>query len=185
MEGGRRRSDAEMGGGARLWDAVFTGGPPGLLLRERPGVLGAAAVRSALSAAADQGIDPARLLILEGLALLWHDRWEEAHGIAQSREGERDFDLLHAILHRREGDFANASYWFRGAGNHPCYALLEKSLGASLPQGGLRAALLPGGRWSPQGFVAAVRAGGKDAAENLERVQEEEFRAFAGWLASG
>ena len=58
------------------------------------------------------GIDP----ILEAL---WHDangQWEQAHNIAQSREGEPPYDRLHAYLHRKEGDRFNASYWYRRAG---------------------------------------------------------------------
>ena len=42
--------------------------------------------------------------------------WEEAHRICQTYEGERDFDWIHAILHRIEGDDANAGYWYSRAG---------------------------------------------------------------------
>ena len=50
---------------------------------------------------------------------LWYDAkgdWEHAHEIAQSREGTRDYDRLHAYLHRKEGDQWNAGYWYRRAG---------------------------------------------------------------------
>ena len=49
---------------------------------------------------------------------LWHDangNWEQAHNIAQSHEGTRDYDRLHAYLHRKEGDDWNAGYWYRRA----------------------------------------------------------------------
>lgn len=49
---------------------------------------------------------------------LWYDakgNWEQAHAIAQSREGTRDYDRLHAYLHRKEGDNWNAGYWYRRA----------------------------------------------------------------------
>ncbi len=49
---------------------------------------------------------------------LWHDAkgdWTRAHDIAQSREGTRDYDRLHAYLHRKEGDDWNAGYWYRRA----------------------------------------------------------------------
>jgi len=42
--------------------------------------------------------------------------WEAAHEIAQAHEGERPFDAAHALLHRIEGDAANAAYWDRRAG---------------------------------------------------------------------
>ncbi|HEV7348597.1 hypothetical protein [Telluribacter sp.] len=55
----------------------------------------------------------------EVLVALWHDakgEWQAAHEIAQSREGTRDYDRLHAYLHRVEGDNWNANYWYRRAG---------------------------------------------------------------------
>lgn len=42
--------------------------------------------------------------------------WEAAHKIAQAHEGETAFDAVHALLHRIEGDAANAAYWDRRAG---------------------------------------------------------------------
>lgn len=42
--------------------------------------------------------------------------WDMAHEIAQKHEGEREFDAIHALLHRIEGDNANASYWDHRAG---------------------------------------------------------------------
>lgn len=53
------------------------------------------------------------------LQALWYDatgNWEQAHEIAQSREGDKPFDRLHAYLHRKEGDRFNANYWYRRAG---------------------------------------------------------------------
>lgn len=53
------------------------------------------------------------------LKALWYDGkgdWETAHNIAQSKEGTRDYDHLHAYLHRVEGDTWNAGYWYRRAG---------------------------------------------------------------------
>ena len=41
---------------------------------------------------------------------------EAAHEIAQAREGEPLFDAIHALVHRIEGDHANAGYWDRRAG---------------------------------------------------------------------
>lgn len=49
---------------------------------------------------------------------LWWDAkgdWEKAHTIAQDVDG-RDGAWVHAFLHRREGDTANAGYWYRLAG---------------------------------------------------------------------
>jgi hypothetical protein len=51
------------------------------------------------------------------LLALWHDGcgdWQEAHRIAQDITG-RTGAWIHAYLHRKEGDIANASYWYRVA----------------------------------------------------------------------
>jgi len=52
------------------------------------------------------------------LEALWHagkGNWEQAHSIAQSKEGTAAYDRLHAYLHRQEGDDSNARYWYRRA----------------------------------------------------------------------
>jgi hypothetical protein len=55
----------------------------------------------------------------ELIKALWYDAkgdWEAAHNIAQSAEGTRNYDRLHAYLHRVEGDTWNAGYWYKHAG---------------------------------------------------------------------
>lgn len=42
--------------------------------------------------------------------------WQRAHELAQAHEGVAAYDRLHALLHRIEGDDANAAYWYRRAG---------------------------------------------------------------------
>jgi hypothetical protein len=49
---------------------------------------------------------------------LWYDAkgdWESAHNVVQSQEGVCEYDLLHAYLHRKEGDDWNARYWYNRA----------------------------------------------------------------------
>lgn len=54
---------------------------------------------------------------LQALWLDGNDDWEQAHTVAQDVEGT-DGAWVHAYLHRKEGDVANAAYWYRRAG-HP------------------------------------------------------------------
>ena len=56
------------------------------------------------------------------LAALWlyHDFLDESHRISQSVHG-REGSYWHGIMHRREGDYANAKYWFRRVGAHPIH----------------------------------------------------------------
>lgn len=52
------------------------------------------------------------------LAGLWWDAkgdWARAHAAAQQDEGPAGA-WVHAYLHRKEGDLANAGYWYRRAG---------------------------------------------------------------------
>ena len=68
--------------------------------------------RSALTAK----IRPAGLSA--ALQAMWEDArgdWDAAHTIAQGIEGKSGA-WIHAYLHRKEGDSANAGYWYRRAG---------------------------------------------------------------------
>jgi hypothetical protein len=58
-----------------------------------------------------------------GLWLL-HDFFEESHTISQDLHTPEG-SYWHAILHRREGDFSNAKYWFRKVGSHPVFEALK------------------------------------------------------------
>ncbi len=52
------------------------------------------------------------------LAALWHDLhgdWENAHRLVQD-DSSPEAAWVHAYLHRREGDAANARYWYARAG---------------------------------------------------------------------
>lgn len=63
------------------------------------------------------------------LQALWQDArgdWTAAHKLCQSREGEATCDWVHAYLHRKEGDLANAGHWYRRAGQ----AMPDQSLEA-------------------------------------------------------
>ena len=56
--------------------------------------------------------------ISEYLQVLWYDGcgdWDRAHAIAQDIP-DSNGSLLHAYLHRKEGDLWNAEYWYRRAG---------------------------------------------------------------------
>ena len=62
------------------------------------------------------------------LQALWHDhkgQWDRAHDMVQVI-GSREASWVHAYLHRKEGDYGNASYWYNRA-NRPMY---ESSLQA-------------------------------------------------------
>lgn len=81
-----------------------------------------AAFRASLSAAEP----PANLS--RGLRALWLDargNWDGAHDAAQADEGGAG-DWVHAYLHRKEGDTANAAYWYRRARKPVSQASLDE-----------------------------------------------------------
>ncbi len=51
-------------------------------------------------------------------ALWWAGKgdWDHAHRCAQLGEGDPRCDLVHAHLHRAQGDLLNAGTWYRRAG---------------------------------------------------------------------
>jgi hypothetical protein len=73
----------------------------------------------------------------ELLRALWFDAkgdWEASHRIVQDLPGA-EAGRIHAYLHRKEGDEANAGYWYHQAGTkRPDVSLDEewKSLAAGL-----------------------------------------------------
>lgn len=69
---------------------------------------------------AKEVIDTDEAACLHAALYLWHDFLHEAHEICQAVETPSG-SFWHAILHRREGDFSNAKYWYARVGKHPAY----------------------------------------------------------------
>ena len=68
-----------------------------------------------------KGVTPRQTTLLRAGLYLLHDFLEESHSQSQSMEGDRDADLWHAIMHRREPDYGNAKYWCRRVAQHPIF----------------------------------------------------------------
>lgn len=109
-------------------DPLVSGRTPDLGAGRR----GEAAKRS-LATLSPEAVFPGRRIVdhdaaracLAGL-WLWNDCLEESHGISQGIETPEG-SWWHAIMHRREGDFSNAKYWFRRVGEHPLFSKLAEA----------------------------------------------------------
>lgn len=140
----------------------------------------------------DSELPSVRRDLVRGIVLLWHDRMEPAHEIAQGIENA-DGSLLHGILHRREPDYGNAGYWFRRVGSHACFPKIAERTAALLTQKDrpdLQPKLIAHGGWDPFAFIelcekAASRTSDAGQTVLLREIQGIESRSLLEyWLKS-
>jgi hypothetical protein len=69
--------------------------------------------------------------LIRAVDLALTGEWNGAHEIAQQDEADATSCWLHAVLHKIEGDAANARYWYRLAGQaYEAYADPKAELAA-------------------------------------------------------
>lgn len=116
------------------------------------------------------GGDPEKLpfgLGVKSGLYLWNENLHDSHELSQRIENATG-SYWHGIMHRMEGDYSNAKYWFRRAGTHPIHSQVqdrvkglvagrEESLSSSTHLTGLLA-LSGRGEWDPYRFTDLVEA---------------------------
>ena len=117
--------------------------------------------------------------LLSGL-WLWHDGLDESHRISQDLSSDTG-SFWHAIMHRREGDFSNAKYWYARCAAHPVQAAMYQNAVGLINQlpADKRLLRLVNQSWSASAFVDLVqdahRAGPGDpmqqAAVSLQQLE--------------
>lgn len=136
------------------------------------------------------------LAIIAGLHL-WNGSLDASHRLSQHLETPLG-SYWHGIMHRMEGDYGNANYWFARAGRQPVHERLQTFASALLAEResvwqrmepvGLRSkldAIRCTPVWTPATFTAAVelcvRSGAQAARPLLEAIQREELRLLADY----
>jgi hypothetical protein len=62
--------------------------------------------------------------LVKGVLHLLNDDLEAAHEEAQKNKGP-DASYLHALVHRRQGDFSNSRYWLRSVREHRAWHVMR------------------------------------------------------------
>ena len=127
-------------------------------------------------------VDQKAFPLLRGALLYLLDALPEAHTIFQEAKGDLG-SYWHGMMHRRDGDFDNARYWFRRAGALPVFAEIHR---AAASHSELMARQTS---WDPYVFTGQCeqnRFGERGSLQELAALQRIEFDALFdyGWRQS-
>lgn len=110
----------------------------------------------------------AALIALKAGLHLLNESLDASHAHSQEIEDDATGCYWHGIMHRMEGDFSNANYWFHMAGQHPAMQRLQdraadwvknSTVLNDLPDGAVRdglAAIGKANRWNASAFTGMV-----------------------------
>ncbi|MBW7474426.1 hypothetical protein K0T92_06685 [Paenibacillus oenotherae] len=127
---------------------------------------------------------------------LCNDSLDKSHSYSQEIEDDATGCYWHGLMHRMEGDYSNAKYWFYNAGAHPALGTIGRNAAQWLSrmeisakaEGRMADMLQEMGRqqaWNPALLTDAVALqesgrAGEDTREILQHLQQLEL---AGLLA--
>jgi hypothetical protein len=124
------------------------------------------------------GYRPEVVPFVQSLLLLTAGDLERAHILVQEATNA-DGTYIHGIVHRTEGDFDNARYWFRRTPVHPAAAEIYRKAAANSPK------IASCTTWDPilvTGWVEASKSTGAD--EELRAVLAIEAEVMLERFAS-
>ena len=117
--------------------------------------------------------------------LLWNDDLDGAHALIQDLP-DQTAAFWHAILHRREGDYGNARYWWARTGDHPAFEPVLDLVLHRVPDYPFINELRAEGRWLPLEWNAACQNFARDGRyeSELRATQRLEMRGLLEWCAA-
>jgi hypothetical protein len=126
---------------------------------------------------------PVTFSLVRGGLLYALDDLDGAHRIFQEASGDLGA-YWHGMIHRREGDFDNARYWFRRAGELPVFNELHGEAAKS------SADMARQSTWDPYLFTGQceqARFGAEELIVELAKLQRAEFNVLFdySWRQSG
>jgi len=125
--------------------------------------------------AGDRPIKNAEMFALVRGGLLYAaDAILEAHAIFQEAKGDLGA-YWHGMMHRREGDFDNARYWFRRAGVLPFFGAMHHAASQISP------VMARQSNWDPYLFTGEceqARHGETESLKELAGLQRVEFEVL-------
>ncbi len=114
---------------------------------------------------------PQTFALIRGGLFYVLDSIHEAHTIFQETKGDLGA-YWHGMIHRREGDFDNARYWFRRAGTLPFFDTLHRAASET------SALMARQSNWDPYLFTGECeqsRFGEDEGLKDLLTLQRVEF----------
>ena len=117
---------------------------------------------------------PATFALIRGGLLYALDAIDEAHKIFQDAPGDLGA-YWHGMMHRREGDFDNARYWFRRAGTLPFFNAVHRAASEH------SALMARQSNWDPYVFTGEceqARFGETESLKELIALQRDEFEGL-------
>ena len=109
-------------------------------------------------------------LVRAGL-FYYHNALDDSHKEAQKLEGDTAA-YWHGMVHRREGDFDNARYWMRRAGEQPVFQEMQGRASDAAPHMGRQS------NWDPFLFITLCeqyKYGEADYKKEIAHLQRVEF----------
>jgi hypothetical protein len=119
-------------------------------------------------------MDSQQFALVRGGVLYALDELDAAHRIFQD-DASSEGSYWHGMMHRREGDFDNARYWFRRAGRMAVFSEIhDAARGISESMGRQE-------NWDPYlftGLCEQARFGAQELVPECQRLQRAEFEAL-------